>query len=76
MWKKHWGVTIQKNGRLSCLKNIIPLLIINTLTLMSLPKGRKHVYYKWVFKIKHGANGKVEWYNVRLVARSFTQTYE
>jgi hypothetical protein len=27
-----------------------------------LPKGRKTVKYKWVFKVKHDAYGKVERY--------------
>jgi hypothetical protein len=47
----------------------------NTWTLVSLPAGRKPVSCKWVFKIKQGANGEVERYKARLVARGFTQTY-
>jgi len=51
------------------------LMTNNTWTLVPLPTGRKPVSYKWVFKIKKGANGEVERYKVRLVARGFTQTY-
>jgi hypothetical protein len=47
----------------------------NTSTLVPLPAGRKLVSCKWVFKIKQGANGEVEHYKARLVARGFTQTY-
>ncbi len=47
----------------------------NTWTLEPLPAHRKPVSCKWVFKIKQGANGAVERYKARLVARGFTQTY-
>ncbi len=43
--------------------------------MVPLPAGRKPVSCKWVFKIKQGANGEVECYKARLVARGFTQTY-
>ncbi len=42
---------------------------------MPLPKGRKSISCKWVFKIKHGVDGEVERYKARLVARGFTQTF-
>jgi hypothetical protein len=51
------------------------LMTNNTWTLVPLPTGRKFVSCKWVFKIKQGPNGEVEWYKARLVARDFTQTY-
>jgi hypothetical protein len=51
------------------------LMTDNTWTLVPLPASRKPVFYKWVFKIKEGANGEVECYKARLVARGFTQTY-
>jgi hypothetical protein len=52
------------------------LMANNTWTLVPLPVGRKPVSYKWVFKIKQGANGEVEHYKAKLVARGFTQTYK
>ncbi len=51
------------------------LMVNNTWTLVPLPKGRKPISCKWVFKIKQGVNGDVERYKARLVARGFTQTY-
>ncbi len=51
------------------------LMINNTWTLEPLPAGRKPLSCKWVIKIKQDANGEVERYKARLVARGFTQTY-
>jgi len=47
----------------------------NTWTLVPLLANRKLVSCKWVFKIKQGANGEVERYKAKLVAKGFTQTY-
>jgi hypothetical protein len=35
----------------------------------------KEVGCKWVFMIKHKANGSMERYKARLIAKGFTQTY-
>ncbi len=51
------------------------LVVKNTWSLVPLPKGRKPISCKWVFKIKHGVDGEVERYKARLVARGFTQTF-
>jgi len=51
------------------------LIVNNTWSLVPLPKGRKPISCKWVFKIKHGVHGEVERYKVRHVARGFTQTF-
>ncbi len=50
-------------------------VVNNTWSLVPLPKGRKPISSKWVFKIKHGVRGEVERYKARLVARDFTQTF-
>ena len=47
----------------------------NTWTLVNLPRERKAVRSKWVFKIKQGVNGEPERYKARLVARGFSQKY-
>ena len=43
--------------------------------LVDLPNGRRVVGCKWVFIIKHKADGSVERYKARLVAKGFIQTY-
>jgi hypothetical protein len=46
-----------------------------TWELVKLPEGKKPVGCKWIFTVKHNADGSVERYKARLVARGFTQTY-
>ncbi|KAJ7951046.1 Retrovirus-related Pol polyprotein from transposon TNT 1-94 [Quillaja saponaria] len=47
----------------------------DTWELASLPHGKRAVGCKWVFTIKRKADGTIERYKARLVARGFTQTY-
>lgn len=51
------------------------LLKNQTWTLVSLPKGKEAVGCKWVFSIKHKADGSIERYKARLVAKGYTQIY-
>ncbi len=51
------------------------LLENETWDLVPLPKGRKTVDCKWVFKVKRNADGSVERYKARLVAKGFTQKF-
>ncbi|KZV29502.1 Cysteine-rich RLK (receptor-like protein kinase) 8 [Dorcoceras hygrometricum] len=46
-----------------------------TWELMLLPKDKTTVGCKWVFNVKLNADGSLERYKARLVARGFTQTY-
>ena len=45
----------------------------NVWELVELPKDRKPVGSKWVFKVKTNEDGEVERYKARLVAQGFTQ---
>ena len=40
--------------------------------LVKLHSGNKTVGYKWVFIVKHNADGSVDRYNVSLVAKGYT----
>lgn len=46
-----------------------------TWTLVDLPPGRKAVGCKWVFKLKHGADGQIARFKARLVAQGYSQQY-
>ena len=48
---------------------------IETWEMTELPKGKRTVDCKWIFIVKYNADGQVERYKARLVARGFTQTY-
>lgn len=51
------------------------LLENETWDLVDLPKGRKAVGSRWVFKVKHYSDGRVERYKCRLVAKGYSQLY-
>ena len=47
----------------------------STWEIVDLPKEKKTIGCKWVFTVKCKADGNVERYKARLVAKEFTQTY-
>ena len=49
------------------------LLANDTWDLVPLPKGKKLVRCKWVYRIKYGPDGKVDKHKARLVAKGFSQ---
>eukprot|EP00253_Pinus_taeda_P023918 PITA_23918 len=49
------------------------LLANDTWDLVPLPKGRKLVRCKWVYRTKYGRDGKVDKHKARLVAKGFSQ---
>ena len=46
-----------------------------TWNLVPLPQGKKVVGCRWVFTLKHKADGLIDRYKARLVAKGYTQTY-
>jgi len=46
-----------------------------TWEIVELPKEKKKIGCKWVYALKYKADGSLERYKVRLVAKEFTQTF-
>jgi hypothetical protein len=46
-----------------------------TWKIVELPKEKKPVRCKWVYTLKYKADGSLEKYKVRLVAKGYTQTF-
>jgi len=44
-----------------------------TWKIVPLPKGKKSITYKWVYKVKHKADESIERLKERLVVKGFTQ---
>lgn len=56
-------------------KELLALNQNNTWDVVLLPKGKKAIGCKWVYRIKRKADGSIERYKARLVAKGFTQKY-
>ena len=50
------------------------LLQTDTWQFVDLPPGKQSMGCKWVYNVKHKADGIIEWYKACLVAKGFTQT--
>jgi hypothetical protein len=48
----------------------------NVWDIVSRPKDKSMVSFKWIYKIKHATNGSVENFKARFVGRGFTQKKE
>jgi hypothetical protein len=46
-----------------------------TWELVALPRDKKAIGCKWVYKVKHNAYGSMSKYKIRLVAKGYAQTY-
>jgi hypothetical protein len=54
----------------------IAMLDVNaTWELVVLPKDKKIIGCKWVYKVKHNADGSMSRYKARLVTKGYAQTY-
>ncbi|KAM0043325.1 putative RNA-directed DNA polymerase [Helianthus debilis subsp. tardiflorus] len=71
---KHYNQAVQDvKWREAMQREIKALEENNTWTLAELPKGKRAIDSKWVYKIKYKPNGEIERYKARLVAKGFTQ---
>ena len=52
---------------------IVALVSNNTWTLTPLPSNKKAIGCKWVYRVKYKADGSLERYKARLIAKGFTQ---
>ncbi|GKB70227.1 putative RNA-directed DNA polymerase [Tanacetum coccineum] len=71
--KSFWEAAQNKNWKEAVRKEIHSLKQNRTWTLENLPKGKKAIDSKWMYKIKFKPSGEVERYKARLVAKGFTQ---
>ncbi|KAD4177991.1 hypothetical protein E3N88_26582 [Mikania micrantha] len=72
---KFFHQAVQNSKWRDAMKKEIQALEKNeTWTLENLPKGKRAIDSKWVYKIKYKPNGDIERYKARLVAKGFTQT--
>lgn len=44
----------------------------NTWIIIGLPKNRKPICCRWIYRIKYKANGEIERYKARLVAKGYS----
>ena len=56
-------------------EEMVALDVNQTWDLAPLPEGKKAIRCKWVYKVKHNADGSVSRYKARLVAKGYAQTY-
>jgi hypothetical protein len=56
-------------------EEIVALDVNATWELVALPEDKKAIGCKWVYKVKHNANGSMSRYKARLVAKGYAQTY-
>uniref|UniRef100_A0AAV1UV04 Reverse transcriptase Ty1/copia-type domain-containing protein n=1 Tax=Peronospora matthiolae TaxID=2874970 RepID=A0AAV1UV04_9STRA len=59
----------------ACDSEIDSLRKNKTWQLVQLPKGRKTIVYRWVFRVKENQDGGIERFKARLVAKGFSQKF-
>ena len=65
----------EKVWRDACEEEITSIKKNHTWTLVALPDGCKAIGLKWIFKVKHNADGSINKYKARLVAKGYVQRY-
>ena len=73
-WKEATTST-DKTKWVDAMEEVESLHVNKVWDLVELPKDRKAVGSKWVYKTKISANGTIERYKARLVAQGFSQKY-
>lgn len=61
----HWELAIQQE--------LEALQTNYTWDIVSLPKGKKPISYRWIYKLKYKIDGSINRYKAQLVAKGFTQ---
>ena len=56
-------------------EEMVALHVNKTWDLVPLPKDKNIIGCKWIYKVKHNADGSVSRYKARLVAKGYAQTY-
>ncbi|KAF1318371.1 Integrase catalytic core protein, partial [Globisporangium splendens] len=72
-WSKFYAST--RSEMEACDSEFMSLCKNETWELVPLPRGRKAISSKWVFKVKETVEGLIERYKARLVAKGFLQKY-
>lgn len=72
-YEESMGRDDAKQWELAMQEEMTSIRKANTWTLVELPKGRKAIGCKWVYKLKRKSNGDINLYKGRLVAKGYTQ---
>jgi len=72
-YREALGLPLADKWKDACLEEYNWHLQNGTWTLVELLPGMKAIGSKWVFKIKHNADGSIERFKARLVAKGFAQ---
>ena len=71
VYKEHWKVATDKEYN-----SIIEREVYELVPRLSMPKGKKTVKCRWVYKLKLQPNGWIERFKARLCAKGFTQKFQ
>src|SRR6185369_17847992 len=72
-WTEAMNGPYAEQWKEACLEEIKAHMENGTWTVEDLPEQEKAIGSKWVFKIKHNADGSIERFKARIVAKGFSQ---